>query len=142
MPLITLPQTEIIIDIPGTMQIGEEVFTRKIKVINLEYSCENKSVITQASINFYDANGEPVTSSLFIHSYGVSMVADNSVYCDMAGMVLCSKAQAEANPTLVESKDYMPQFDWFYNVASSAPIVLNEMIKQFYLRAVAAGRFD
>ena len=152
MARITLPSTDFEIEIPD-FQIGESVFKRKIKVISLEYNIENKTVRTDGIIDFYNKNkdgtyGDKVGAdeSIVARSLPIHMLADNSQIVNAAtGEKVCTEDEVgndEDASSPVHGLKYMGQFDFFFAMASSHAIIINSMITNYFLSAVAVGRFN
>lgn len=150
MPRIDFPSPGILIPIEGLYTIGENQYERRLKVKNMKEDFEDKIVIVDLQMLFYQ-NNELVETSKLVKPINVSITATNEELCDaMTGQVLCftkdEYIDGVLNPALLNEdgteKNYSPQYDWFFNLGETTPIVVHDFIKSFALTAVAEGVFE
>lgn len=153
MPLITLPNTTIEIE-SDVITIADQQLKRVLHVVRMEYNVENKCVTVEGIISFKNSDDEHVQTAM-IRPYAARIIADNTMYCDLMGDTLCAvsdeylqeevqegqEPQKHLNP-LLEDKDYMTEFEWFFNLANTQSVIVNDLIKQFLTKALNAGRFN
>ena len=153
-------QQDLILPMPD-FTIGSEVFQRKFTFSDMEYSCSKKRVVISGYISFFK-NGVDVTdTSVWTTRQNRSMTADNTTVCyskgQNAGVTICPvdnvydddgsvKIQGVGDDTDPSSpcydKDYDGEFNFFFDMAENAQIVVNEMILNFLNMAIQSGRFD
>ncbi len=153
--IIFQENTDLKVEIPGTIEIGGNIYKRKLHVTTLIYNPQNKGVLTEAIVKFYLVGengefGELAPCTTLIKDYPIRMIADNTTICDVqTGIPICqvgdqkfdeSGEETEDSPTF--GKYWSKQFEWFYNVAQNVPVKINEMIGQFFLYHASIGKID
>lgn len=141
--LTSLENTDIFLPIPGTITIAGQEVKRTICIVSLQYNIENKNITIEGVISFTDLEDNPIQTKL-IRPYSVRMLADNTHYCDMEGVTLCDVANAELeeNALTLSTTPHMREYEWFYLLANTQPIIVNDLIRQFFLRGLLQNRFD
>ena len=124
MPQIFYPSEPITLLI-SNYQVEETIIKRKAVLQTMLYDQMHKELTLVWSVQFYAQNADG--------SYGESMVltipsqtkksiADNTTYVNPSNGEIIQPS---------EGVDYMGQYDYFYMLADTTPLIVNDMIRQY-----------
>lgn len=152
MAYIQLTTHDLIIDIPD-IQIGGTVIKRDATLFNMNYHPEKKRVVLQWIVKHYAKNEDGTKGDYlsFIKDWVKESIADNTSMCDITNGHPIEKTydtgevekDGNGNPVLdgdgneIKIFDYDPainytgQYDFFFNMAESQPVLVNPLILQF-----------
>lgn len=152
MPYIQLSTKDIVIDIPDLM-IGQTVIKRTATLFDMDYNTHNKQLVLRWLVKHYAKNADGTKGDYlpFIADWAKESIADNTTMCDLTNgqpiyqMFDTGEVEKDenGNPKIDEQgneikiMDYDPainysgQYDVFFNMAQSQPVLVNPMIIQF-----------
>lgn len=116
-PQITIPISDVV--------VNNTIVKRKATLFTMIYNQQSKTLSLSWTVNFFaNNNGEYGESiSNIAPSYTRETIADNTTLVNLStGAIL-------DNPT----GNVMGQYDWFFMIATTQPIIVNDMIRQYGL---------
>ena len=122
--VITYDSPQITIDI-SDVTINNTVLKRKATLFTMIYNQKSKTLVLNWTVSFYANNNGDYGESMsaIAPSYSRETIADNTTFVNpVNGNIL-------ENPTGV----VMGQYDWFYMIAETQPVLVNNMIRQYGL---------
>lgn len=150
MPLIELPDTELVVDIPDIVVNGI-TFKRKAHSHTVQIEDIDKRVVLHILVYYYGTDNMPIDNeSIGIKPYLRTLTADNNYLVDATnGMPLCALSEqfvkgeddADVENPVLAGKTYVREFQLFAQMQTQ-PVVINDMKRNKIVYAASVGKLD
>ena len=132
MPYVQLPVSDIRISIPD-LTVENTTVKREAYVSYMKYDNDAKRVVVDWVVQHFAAKADGSKGEYLgavIPDYIRPNIADNNVMCDIS---TGAPIQPDENGEYPANVNYTGQYDFFYNLGESSPIIVNDVIRQFGL---------